>query len=272
MITKGTGFPVVVLPGLQGRWEWLTPTIEALTAGHRVIGLSLTELRPVREDDSSFLAWMHALDEALDRAHERRVSIIGVSFGGLIAACYAARRPERVTSLVMVAPPSPVWEPRPGDEFCLKYPRLAMPYFGVRAMSRLLPEIHRARPVWSQRWRLGMDYALRSVRAPLRPAFAAQWVREWHAFDISDECARIIAPTLLVTGEPGLDKVVPVERSRQYLKLIPGATHMVLADTGHIGVITKPYRFAEIAGPFIYGANSAERNPPRAEEQARHVS
>ncbi len=113
---------------------------------------------------------------------------------------------------------------------------------------------------------------MRGVRAPFAPVFSAQWVREWQAFDITDECRRITAPTLVITGEPGLDKVVPVERTRQYLRLIPGATHATLAGTGHIGLITKPHRFAEIAGQFIYAAQAAERNPPRVEERARHAS
>jgi pimeloyl-ACP methyl ester carboxylesterase len=272
MIAKGTGFPVALIPGIQGRWEWMAPTIEALTAGHRVVSWSLNELRPEREGDSSFLAWMRALDQAFDNAHERKVSLIGVSFGGLIAACYAARRPERVTSLVLVSTPAPVWQPRPGDAFCLRYPRIAFPYFAARAINRLAPELYLARDSWPQRWGLAMEYAMRAVRAPFAPAFTAQWVREWQALDITDECRRITAPTLLITGEPGLDKVVPVERTRQYLQLIPGATHATLAGTGHLGLITKPYRFAEMAGQFIYAANAAERNPPRAEERARHAS
>ena len=109
MITKGTGFPVVLIPGIQGRWEWMRPTIDAMTAGHRVITASLQELRPTIERDGVFTAWTHGLDELLDKAHERQATIIGVSFGGLIAARYAARRPERVTSLILASTPDPAW-------------------------------------------------------------------------------------------------------------------------------------------------------------------
>jgi pimeloyl-ACP methyl ester carboxylesterase len=272
MIARGIGYPVAVIPGIQGRWEWMMPTIDALTAGHRVISWSLTELRPEREKSGSFLAWMRALDQAFDRAHERKVSIIGVSFGGLIAACYAARRPERVSALVLVSTPAPIWRPRPGDAFCLRVPRLALPYFAARAIARLAPEIHAARDSWPQRGRLWMDYATRAVSAPFTPAFSAQWVREWRGYDITNECRRITAPTLLITGEAGLDRVVPIDQTQQYLRLIPGATHATLPGTGHIGLITKPQRFAEIAGQFIYATMSAERNASRVEERARHAS
>ena len=35
--------------------------------------------------------------------------------------------------------------------------------------------------------------------------------------DVARDCARVAAPTLVVTGEPALDRVVPVERTREYL-------------------------------------------------------
>jgi len=272
MIEKGVGYPVALIPGIQGRWEWMRPTVEALTAGHRVLSWSLNELRPERETDASFLAWMRAFDRAFDSAHERRLSLIGVSFGGLIAACYAARRPERVASLILVSTPAPVWQPNFGDHLCITFPRLAMPYFAGRALGRTGPELIRARDSWSERLRLGLKYASRVMSAPISPVASARWAREWKNFDISDECRRVVAPTLVITGEPGFDKVVPVEHSLEYLKLIPGATHITLAGTGHIGVVTKPARFAEIAGKFIYAANTVERVAPRAEERARHAS
>jgi pimeloyl-ACP methyl ester carboxylesterase len=279
MFTKGTGFPVAVIPGIQNRWEWMAPTIDALTAGHRVMTWSLTDLRPERKAGGTLLEWIGPIDQALDRADERRVTLIGVSFGGLIAACYAARRPERVAALILVSTPSPVWTPRPGDDFCVRHPRLAFPYFGVRALRRLLPEIYHARDSWPERLHLGGEYFRRALSAPFAPAHAAQWVREWQATDITPDCARIVAPTLVVTGEEHLEHVVPVEQTLQYTRLIGGAGHQVLPGTGHIGVIAKPHQFAEIAGHFIYAANSAERTarpaasgavPP--EERARHAS
>jgi pimeloyl-ACP methyl ester carboxylesterase len=279
IVTRGTGFPVAVIPGIQGRWEWMAPTIDALTAGHRVITFSLTDLRPDRRAGSTFLEWMRPIDQALDQAHERQVSLIGVSFGGLIAACYAARRPERIKSLILVSTPAPVWQPRPGDEFCLRFPRLAFPYFGVRALRRLLPEIHHARDSWPQRMQLAAEYFRRGFSAPFAPMHAAHWVREWKTCDITNDCARITAPTLVMTGESRLEHVVPIERTLQYTQLIAGAEHVVLPGTGHLGVITKPHRFAEIAGQFIYAANTAERlRKPAAtaaaqqQERARHAS
>jgi pimeloyl-ACP methyl ester carboxylesterase len=272
VIAKGVGFPVALIPGIQGRWEWMSPAVEALTAGHRVVSWSLGELRPERESDGAFLSWMRALDRAMDNVHERRMSLVGVSFGGLIAACYAARRPDRVSSLILVSTPAPVWKPNAGDRFCVNWPRLAMPYFAVRALGRTGPELIRARNTWYERLHLAVRHSSRVLTAPLAPEASARWACEWLKYDISAECAKITAPTLVITGEQAFDKVVPVQDSLQYLRLIPGATHMTLAGTGHLGVVTKPARFAEIAGQFIYAANTVERVSPRAEDRARHAS
>jgi pimeloyl-ACP methyl ester carboxylesterase len=257
MMTAGIGHPIALIPGIQGRWEWLKPTVGALSGYHRVITASLTELRPKRRTGGDFLDWIPAIDTMLDRAGERRVSLIGVSFGGLIAACYAARRPDRVAALVLVSPPPPTWTLRRGDAFCARFPRLSLPYFGVRGVSRLGKEIYRARDSWKQRARLGREYAGRAIKAPISPVCASRWVQEWQSFDISDDCRKILAPTLIITGDADLDRIVPVERSLQYLHLIPGATHAVLEGTGHIGLITRPHRFADMAGRFIDRARAA---------------
>jgi len=272
MITRGIGYPVVIIPGIQGRWEWMSPTVEALQAGHRVITFSLQELRPGIDPEGEFPAWSRALDKVLDRVHEREVSLIGISFGGLIAARYAARRPERVTSLIIASAPAPGWKPGADDRFCMKLPYLSLPYFGARALVRLLPELKEARESWPLRLRLLMDHAKRVGSARLEPRLMAHWIREFLRYDMSEDCELIKAPTLIVTGESRLDRVVPVYETKRYLRMIRGSTHQILPNTGHLGSITKPYRFAEMAGQFIYAAQSVARSATRTADEAARLA
>ena len=53
--------------------------------------------------------------------------------------------------------------------------------------------------------------------------------------DFTADCAAITCPTLVTTGEPHLDAVVPVEATRRYLSLIPGAKYAMIERTGHLG-------------------------------------
>ena len=76
-------------------------------------------------------------------------------------------------------------------------------------------------------------------------------VRLWQSVDVAADCSRIAAPTLLITGVPELDRVVAHASSLEYLQLIPQATHVTLAATGHVGLVTRPDRFAEIVESFL---------------------
>ena len=41
MIDAGSGPPVIVIPGVQGRWEWMAPALHALQQHCRVVSYSL---------------------------------------------------------------------------------------------------------------------------------------------------------------------------------------------------------------------------------------
>jgi pimeloyl-ACP methyl ester carboxylesterase len=71
--------------------------------------------------------------------------------------------------------------------------------------------------------------------------------------DLGPDCDRIAAPALVMTGEPGLDFVVPVDGSSEYAQRITGARHVVLPRTGHQGPITRPDEFARIIRDFVAG-------------------
>jgi pimeloyl-ACP methyl ester carboxylesterase len=78
----------------------------------------------------------------------------------------------------------------------------------------------------------------------------ARRVRLATGHDFLADCRRISAPTLVVTGEPHLDRVVPTSGTREYLKCIAGAEGRVFENTGHIGLVTRPEAFAQIVVEF----------------------
>jgi pimeloyl-ACP methyl ester carboxylesterase len=133
----------------------------------------------------------------------------------------------------------------------VRWPTLALPLFAMRASARLWPEVRAARPGWGGRLAFAAAYGLRTLRSPASPRRMAAWAREWQGLDLVDRFRTIAAPTLVITGEPGLDRVVPVASSLEYLGLIPGAEHTTLASTGHIGLILRPETFAAVVSEFV---------------------
>src|SRR5688572_20432488 len=86
MIDIGTGDPILLVPGIQGRWEWMRPAIDELAAVSRVLSFSLSE---VPCDEHCFERWEAYIDGLLDTAGLDKVTLVGVSFGGVVAARYA---------------------------------------------------------------------------------------------------------------------------------------------------------------------------------------
>jgi pimeloyl-ACP methyl ester carboxylesterase len=79
--------------------------------------------------------------------------------------------------------------------------------------------------------------------------------------DLSRDCCEITAPTLALTGEPGLDRVVPPNVTREYLETIGGCRHTVLEGTGHIGLVTRADEFARVVSAFVARAVAESTAP-----------
>jgi 3-oxoadipate enol-lactonase len=252
MIDRGRGSPIVLIPGIQGHWEWMGPAIDALAARHRVLSFSLFDTR--RPSRTAFDAWVERIDAMLDAAGLARATIVGISFGGVIATHYAAKRPDRVSALVVASAPSPRWRPDARVARDVRHPLLALPGFVARAPRRLVPEVMAALPTWPGRARFALGYAVRAAIWRISPRAMAGWIATWMATDVAAGCSHIVAPTLVITGEPALDRVVPVSSTLDYLALIPGARAVTLAGTGHVGCVSKPHEFAALIGDFVRGS------------------
>ena len=254
MLDIGSGPPVVVLPGVQGRWEWMRPGIGALAERCRVVTDSLPGERgslAALDAERGFdlhVAWVDAL---LDRAGLCRAVVCGVSYGGLVALRYAAVRPERTAGLVIVSSPSPAWRPSCRVDWYLAWPRLLFPVFALSSPRRLYPEIAAAFPDLPRRARFGSQHLYRVTRYPCTPVRMAGRVRLLAGADFAADCRRVAAPALVVTGDPGLDRVVPVESTRAYVGALGGgAAYARIPGTGHMGVMTRPERFRDLVGDF----------------------
>jgi pimeloyl-ACP methyl ester carboxylesterase len=242
----GAGPPLVLIPGIQGRWEWMRPAAVALARRFRVLTFSLRGERTGGPPPASFDAHLDQVTEALDARGLSSAIVCGVSYGGLIALRFAARNPARVTRLVLVSTPSPRWRPDARVERYVDAPRSSALPFVAGAPGRLAREIAAAIPGHAGRIAAAAAYLRSIVLNPASPTRMAARVRVVAGIDFVADARRVDAPTLVVTGEPGLDRVVPVTGTLEYLDLIRASSGVTLERSGHIGVVTRPERFAEI--------------------------
>ena len=258
MYDRGAGPPLIVIPGVQGRWEWMKPALDALSRSCRTISYTLCgdigsgmRVNP----ENGFDSYLQQLDAIVQRTHVQRPAICGVSYGGWIALRYAATRPDHVSALILVSAPAPGWTPSTRQRAYISRPWLSAPAFVAAGPFRIWPEIRAALPDPRSRLRFAITHGLRVISAPMIPSLMAARVKQEQALDFHADCSLVRAPTLIVTGEEGLDTVVPVHVTQRYRSLIPGSRYEMMRRTGHIGMVTQPDRFAALVSTFVHACN-----------------
>ncbi|MEZ5316604.1 MAG: alpha/beta hydrolase [Vicinamibacterales bacterium] len=266
MIDRGHGTPLVLIPGIQGHWEWMMPAVRALARRCRVLTFSLGEAG--RDPAVVFDRWTAIVDAIAGRAGDAPVAVAGVSFGGLIAYRYARLRGARVSKLILVSAPAPDMRLDPRVDGYLRHPHLSVPLFGLRSGLALWPEVRSARPTLGGQLRLALDYLRWPLTRPISPGAMATWIQAWRATDVAGDGEPVHVPTLIVTGEPSLDLAVPVSSTLEYMRLVPGARHVTLSRTGHIGLVSRPDAFADVVGGFLDDAGGLDDRGAGAGDRA----
>jgi pimeloyl-ACP methyl ester carboxylesterase len=254
IVRHGHGAPIVLIPGIQGRWEYMGPAIDALSRSMCVITFALCGERASgrRFDRRRGLDnFVDQLDDVLDECQLEAAPICGVSFGGLIALHYAACRPQRSTALILTSAPGPGFHLRKRHQLYLKAPLLLGPVFLAEIPRRVRRELAAALPDRHDRRRFQLRQVRTFFRAPMSLTQMAERARLLDRDERLDDCARVCAPTLVITGEPGLDHVVPVGGTSEYLQLIARARGERIERTGHLGYITRPDVFATMVRKFL---------------------
>lgn len=233
---------VILLHGFGASLHTWDDWAEALSARFRVIrldlpGFGLTGPDPTGDySDARSLAVLLAL---MDRLGLAQASLIGSSMGGRIAWTFAARHPERVERLVLMAP----------DGFA-SFGRAYGDAPKVPVMMRVLPYVM---PVPLLRRSAAAAYAdPATLTEPLleryRDMLLAPGVRQaildrvgQHVLADPVPLLRgIRAPVLLVWGEQ--DRMVPVTNAADYEAALPDSRRVVFPELGHVPQEEAPAR------------------------------
>ena len=249
----------MVVQPLQGRWQWMRPFLEALAQRCRVITYTLAgDFGADRTIDPAqgFDLFVRQLEDVMNRAGVERVALCGISFGGTVAVRFAALHPERVSHLIIASSPGPGFRVTAQQMTYLSRPLLTLPAFAWTALGRLHTEVVAALPQPAALLAFTVRSAIAVLRYPALPHVMAKRALLMQTVDLTSECQRVTAPTLVVTGDPSLDHVVPVESTRRYVTHIRNSQYAMMENTGHSGSLTQPERLAHIVGTFVNAADS----------------
>lgn len=246
-VDEGHGRPIVLLHANPGDSRDFSAIIPALSSTYRVIAMDWpgygASTMPPQPDAVNVLSCYHVLCEFLEALSLPPAIFIGNSLGGNAAARLAARRPDAVLGLVLVAPGG-----------------FTSPNALTRAFSALQASALSVPPRWFASLYL-------KCRTPTARAMLARTRDEhshpqriavsralWRSFardenDLREEARRIRAPTLLIFGSH--DPVISAKRDgHNAATSIPGA-HRVCFPCGHAPFAELPEQFLAEVLPFL---------------------
>lgn len=256
------GPPVVLVHGLTSPYFIWEEQFNALVdAGFRVLrfdlfGRGLSD-RPSGPYDGD--RFVHQLEELLEATKTGPpVSLVGLSMGGAIAALYAARHPERVSQLTLMAPGG-LRERRPWILRLLTMPGLGELLFSLLAESTL---INRSVPGMSTRSDRVED--LRDVyreqlsyRGYVRALLST--LRHGPLFGLRETFRRAGEDRAVLVFWGDEDGVVPPDRSESLREAIPHLELEMVPGAGHTVNFDRPGPVNDRLIPFL----RAGRETPR---------
>jgi pimeloyl-ACP methyl ester carboxylesterase len=226
VISGGRGEPVLLVHGLAGSSAWWVRNFDVLSRHHAVYLVDLPGFGSMRKYAKQFSVSGSArwLADVLAALNLGQVAVVGHSMGALIAAMFAARYPERVTSLVLAAPAIALLH------------RSWLPF-----VVPLMKQMVYVRPAFIP------TFVRDTARAG--PSILLRASREFLNMDVKEELAKIAAPSLLMFGQR--DPVVPTRLGPKLQSAIPWSRVAMLPRAGHIIMYDRPDLFNRMVVEFL---------------------
>ncbi len=246
LLVTGAGRPLLFLHAGHG-FDTADPLIARLAKRHRVVAPSLPGFgdtpRPdgvTSVDDIAYL--MLDLIEEMDL---RDLIVVGISFGGWVAAELATKGSDRIASLVLID--------AVGVKFGDRETRDITDIFSTTAQQ--IPELFFADPAKGAAVLHDLDFTKLPEATALRFARNREsltrygWAPTLYNPKLKGRLHRIKVPTLLLWGAE--DRIVSTDYGRNYAAAIPGARLAVIGDAGHYGYLEQPAAFADEIEAFL---------------------
>ena len=239
VVEVGGQGPDVLFVGTAAPLAWTREAAEALIRrGFRVTNFDYGTDHPSPEYRSA-VAQVDDVTAVMDAMGIVSPVVVGFSRGGITAYALAARRPDRISALVLVMPVAPfadtinIAEPppeqRPGES-------------DEDFMRRSLLD------VFSDEFLTGRYEAAVSL-AMTGPGSVARLER--HEEETIPDSEVVGCRVLVIEG--GGDRIVTADHPRRYIEAISDAVHVVIPDASHGWAMEQPEELARLISEFASG-------------------
>jgi len=241
VVRRGSGPPLLVLHGFQPVapdapfLDRLGRNAEIIAPSHPGFGRS-----PRPAEFETVYDLVHLYLDVLEALPHRRVSLMGLSFGGWLAAEVAVKAGDRIDRLVLVD--------ALGIKVSDRETRDILDVFNVNP-----DEVRRRSWHDPERWAPRYDDMTDEELVTRARDWEALCLYGWHPYMYNPALARwlkrIRRPALVLWGAS--DGVVSPDYGRAYAARIPGARFELIPNAGHHPEIEQAEAFADRVGAFL---------------------
>lgn len=256
----------LLLHGNFASWRWWQPLLENLPPNHRAYAVDLrgcggTERPGYGHNIETLAADAEAFATALELPS---LHVVGHSLGGAVALQLALDHPERVRSLVLVAPPPAEGRSvvRRADWLSHSVSRLfdisgEASVVTLGATYRLLRHLGANRPLLRRAlMRLapslrydGAFIELVSDAARMAPQAVVGHLQALDEWNVEKRLGRMRKPVLVVGG--ARDVLISADELAHFCKRLPRGRLILWPDVGHAVQLEQPLRFAALLAGYI---------------------
>jgi pimeloyl-ACP methyl ester carboxylesterase len=253
-VQTGQGPDVVLIHGIASNLgQWQLSILPALVEDFR---LTLYDLRGHGYSDMPTSGYtpdhmVGDLGGLMNDLGIERASILGHSYGGVVALCYAVLHPERVDKLIIADTGVPSIEPRGGRDAALVGWREALRQQGVEVPDEKANDlaylIEQTLKLRGRYWRaMGVRRAVaRLERFSSTTSFDAEY-RETSGLTL-EMIRQIKAPALLIYG----DRSPLLASFRALRETLPNCRSAIISDGGHFYPLQHPQTFVRHIKGFL---------------------
>jgi abhydrolase domain-containing protein 6 len=232
---KSTGETVVLVHGFSASADSWNKMAARLTRRYHVIAPDLPGWGESTRIDSAaygYAAQLERLHKFVRHLGLRRFHLLGHSMGGFIASAYAARYPDKVNTLALIAPHG-ITEPEESDlSRAVQQGDNWLVVSSLEGFERLMRNLFVKRP-----------FIPRPVLKYLAQATVSRAAKTQKIFDemqtnnppLVERLGQINAPTFIIWGDQ--DKLIHVSAAEIFHKGIGNSEVLILTETGHMPLL-----------------------------------
>lgn len=241
----GEGYPLVFIHGLGSSTRDWESQVHEFSKAYQVITFDLRGHGQSDKPEGPYSLPMFAADLAglLQALGVGSAHVVGISLGGSVAFQFALDYPAKVKTLTIVNSGPALGGTREQAQQEIERRAGIVQQLGMRAMGQALAP----------------NLFPKSEHASLRETFVERWAandprayieatRSMLGWNVTDQLGSIHCPALIIAADQDYSSV---EAKEAYVKLMPNAQLVVIADAHHATPIERPREFNAVLAQFL---------------------